>query len=498
MAKSSGPLAGAAPIESFQKAAFKDPSSSARYAIERRPDGYDLSFARDAGDVSGKRLLQWFVGSGSVGRSYLFSTEGFLFQAPVSWYSRTAHWDTSPGYKRSTLDLTRAIESGCLQCHASRPQPLAGTVNGFAAPPFLEGGVSCERCHGPGQLHIQRVSTKPPKLASLQIVNPRKLDPEARDSVCAQCHLTGAARIARFAKSREMYQPGDRLSSSLAVFVRTGPGSGVTATSHFERLQQSACKIASGDRLWCGSCHDPHEQPASSEAPAWYRTRCQTCHPTKSGCTETMAVRQQAADNCVGCHMPSSQSPGLDHVAFTDHSIPRRPQAPAPPKGETPVLTSFWTGSDERDEALAYSVIAMTEPAVRARAFRSLQKAAAQNPKDVAVLAQLAQFYDRTGAEDKAMEICEQVLQLDPSQTAAAVNLGTYYVKRGKTREAIDLWQGALKRNPGLSTARVNMAVAQFQNGQVAEAGQSLRKALEFDPDLDVAHRMLNQITARQ
>src|SRR5204863_336578 len=80
------------------------------------PEGYRLEFSRADSGVRGQRLLGWFVGSGRVARSYLSSLDGFLFQAPVSYYSLAAKWDISPGYQQHRfVHLTRAVGAGCLQ-----------------------------------------------------------------------------------------------------------------------------------------------------------------------------------------------------------------------------------------------------------------------------------------------------------------------------------------------------------------------------------------------
>ena len=188
MARSAGPVGAAGWRESFTHAEFTHPASGADYRISA---AYQLNFAR-AG-TQGQRQLSWFIGSGEVGRSYLFGAEGFLFQAPVSYYADAQKWDVSPGYQRKrTVELTRGVETACLQCHTSRIQPLAGpgAPNRFAAVPFLEGGVSCERCHGAGRAHVLKMGAKA-RTGGSGMVNPAKLDAARRDSVCAQCHLTG-------------------------------------------------------------------------------------------------------------------------------------------------------------------------------------------------------------------------------------------------------------------------------------------------------------------
>ena len=448
------------------------------------------------------RVLAWFIGSGRVGRSYLSSLDGFLFQSPVSYYSTAAKWDVSPGFQRyQSIHLTRAVESGCLQCHASRLQPVTGTQNRFGSPPFLEGGVSCEGCHGPGKDHVDRMTTGNHQGPG-GIVNPARLDAARRDSVCAQCHLTGEARIARVRAKREAYRPGQLLSDYSAFFVWSGArSSALTVNSHFEKLQQSSCKRASADRLWCGSCHDPHAEPEPAVRADFYRARCQKCHqPT--ACKETAEARRDARDDCVACHMPKSSVRDTEHAVYTDHSIPRRaiprraPEAAGATSGERR-LTPIWkTALDERDLGLAYAAVAGADSGLRERASELLRKAEARDSQDIAVLTQLAQLYDQAGEEDRSVALCERILRLDPTQVSVAINLGTYYMQHGRAPEAMRLWAGALSRNPGLTGARINLAVAQYQSGDADSAKATLLKAIEYDPDQETARRMLSEIRA--
>jgi hypothetical protein len=262
MSQSSGKVGTGAFLEKFDRADFSDPALKADYRVSPATEGYRLEFSRVDSGLRGERLLGWFVGSGRVARSYLSSLDGFLFQAPVSYYSLAGKWDISPGYQQHRfVHLTRAVGSGCLQCHASGLQPAGGTQNRFGDPPFREGGVSCERCHGPGKNHVSKMISGNRK-GPTEIVNPVKLDSARRDSVCAQCHLTGAARIPRAQAKDEAYRPGGLLADHFSYFVWTGADSPIMgANSHFEKLQQSSCKRASGERLWCGECHDTHRGP---------------------------------------------------------------------------------------------------------------------------------------------------------------------------------------------------------------------------------------------
>ena len=464
MARSSGEVIG---IES--EGAFAHQSSGVRYRVFRKDAAAWFGF--DFAGVQGSRRLEYFVGSGSVGRSYLYSVDGFLYQAPVSWYAAPARWDLSPGYQQyDSLYLSRGIEPVCLECHASRVQPVPGTTNGYRAPPFREGGVSCERCHGAGEAHVAGRG---------KMINPAGLAPDRRDSICAQCHLSGEARITR-AGAGGGFRPGDRLADTLAVFVWSG-GADMNVTSHFERLSESACKKASGDRLWCGSCHDPHRAPAEAERAGFYRAKCLQCH---------QAADCSRGQDCAGCHMPKRAVRDVQHSAYTDHAILKRRASTAVSR-ERKLVPFGGAQAGDREFGLAYAAV----PGFEKRALEYLERA---SQDDAEVLAHLAYLYESGGNPSKAAPLYEKALKMDPSQVAAAVNLGNTYIKRGQARDAIRLWRYALERSPGLETVRLSLAVALFRSGDRAGAEDCLLKLLSLNPGNKPARELLNEARRRR
>ena len=489
MAQSSGRIGEGTFKESFAHATFADARTGAVYRVAPADGGFRLGFSREETGVRGERVLSWFAGSGRVGRSYFFSLDGFLFQSPVSYYTQTAEWDVSPGFQRfARIYLTRDVEPGCLQCHASRLQPVAGTRNGYRNPPFLEGGVACERCHGPGKQHIASVRAGK---GIGTIVNPAKLAGARRESVCAQCHLTGAARIARRRAKSDTFRPSELLGDYSAFFVWADSGAAMKVTSHFERLAQSRCKRASGDKMWCGSCHDVHgsvTQDAQS-----YRARCERCHAV-SACKAPRENRAKLNDDCVSCHMPKSPVRDAEHSVYTDHSIPRiagAPRRPTPEAGGE--LVPFWSQApDPRDLGLAYAAVGDDD-----RAAPLLEAAQKRDSGDVAVLQQLAQIYDRRGETEQAVSLYQRILRMDQTEVAARVNLASIYARRGRSAEAIALWKAALARDPGLTGARSDLAVVEYRSGDRQAAEASLREALTMDPDDPTARRLLDEIRQR-
>jgi predicted CXXCH cytochrome family protein len=405
-----------------------------------------------------KKEFAYFVGSGATARGYLIAADGFLFEAPVAYYPLTKKWALAPGYERYGYPyVTRPILPGCLTCHATSLQPTANTQNGYRAPPFLEGGVACERCHAKTATHY---------------ANPAKLAADRRDSICAQCHLSGEARVMRAGADWQSYRPGDRLSDSTTVFVRPG-GSAMQVTSHVENLAQSRCKQSSSDRLWCGTCHDPHGAP---DVAAIQRT-CQGCHVCKA---------KQTA-RCIECHMPKSPVGDAQHVVYTDHSIPLRPRALKPPSKDAELVVFGGGKPSPRDLGLAYAIAGQPD-----RARLLLESAPLDRDPEAQVY--LAEIYRIAGDIARAAPLYERALAADPAQVTAMVGLGAIRFQQQRDAEAIRLWSDALARNPGLDLTRTNLAMAQWRSGDRAGAQTTLRKGLDLSPGFRPAIDLLQKL----
>src|SRR5258707_11565044 len=80
MARSSGVVSGTVPEGSFRHA-----NSETEYQIDRSG-----TVRVSRGSRSTERKLDYFIGSGATGQSFLYSENGFLFQAPITWYTQKA------------------------------------------------------------------------------------------------------------------------------------------------------------------------------------------------------------------------------------------------------------------------------------------------------------------------------------------------------------------------------------------------------------------------
>jgi predicted CXXCH cytochrome family protein len=489
MARSSGRLSESK--ESMERSEFRDSHSAYAYRVGREGGGYFLEFTQQRANppIQGRRPLEYFVGSGAHARSYMLSVDGFLYEAPAAYYANSSSWKPAPGYADTDFPyLTRPVLPGCLECHASGIQRLPATQNAYASPPFLEGAVACERCHGPGSDHIA---------LGAPMVNPAKLAARERDSVCEQCHLSGEIRVPKPGKDDLAFVAGGRLEDVLTVFVRSGSGSELRVTSHAENLAASTCKRASGEKLWCGTCHDPHSAPAPTEKAAFFRAKCLGCHEA-SDCRVSRAERQANSNDCIACHMPANPPSDIEHVVFTDHSVRRRPTAAASvsPRADAG-LTTFGSGkTTARDLGLAYAMVGLREnnSVYIERAFETLKEAASQTGADSLALAYLAQFYRDRKDDAHALPVYEQAWRMDPTQSAVAAALGAYRMQRGDLDEAIRFWNRALSISPALVLVRLNLAEALVRAGRQEEAQSVLRKALEFNPAFQPARDLLNRI----
>ena len=471
---------------------FSDKASGVHYRVFMRDGQPWMSYARDSeAGMQGERELLYFIGSGKKGRTYLFQQDGFLFEAPINWYSQEGRWNMTPAYTEALeIPMNLPSFSSCLNCHTSGVQPrIPGTRNRFTGAPFLHNGITCERCHGAGQGHVQG---KGP------IVNPAKLPAEQRDGICMECHFEGTAAVEQPAKRLSQFQPGEKLSDYIHYFLLAGNRpQNAEALSQFEALSLSLCKRKSGDKMWCGSCHDPHAQPAAAEKASYYRSRCLNCHGEAFG-----AKHHSDKPDCTQCHMPTLPSKDVAHTQSTDHRILRSPASGYSPAMSGSVRLEAFPESEAtqltaRDFALAWETLAQRgiEGATR-EAEEHLREALKEWPNDAGLLSDLGFVEQEHGHEKEARELYQRLLKIRPRSNTAAANLGILEARDGNLRRAVELWQAAFERVPYRSAIGMNLAMTFCAAGQKDEARQYVKRVLEFNPDYGKAKQLLAHLNS--
>ena len=480
---------------------FNDKTSGVRYRVYKKDEKVSMSYNRESEKFRGQRDLLYFIGSGRKGRSYLFSVQGFLFETPINWYSQEGRWGKTPAYAEAReipMNLPAFVD--CLNCHSSGLQPpVPGTDSKFAGKPFLHAGITCERCHGAGEGHLDAKGASLPATGSYSsgegasvvssIVNPAKLPADRRDAICMECHFEGTVAVEQPGKHLYQFQPGDRLSDYIHYFLLSGNHPETPqALSQVEALSLSACERKSGDKMWCGSCHDPHTEPALAEKAAYYRSKCVNCHGE-----EFAANHHPDKRDCTKCHMPALPSKDVAHTEGTDHRIRRYPTAAPLPRlqvrgREGAPLVSFPdrdpTQATTRDFALAWETLAQRNvEGGQQRAEEYLRKAVKERADDPVLLSALGFVELKHGHEKEARELYERTLQLDPLSNDAAANLGILEARSGNLNRAVELWQGVFSRVPYRSGIGLNLAVAFCVAGKSEGARKYLERVLEFNPD---------------
>jgi hypothetical protein len=291
-------------------------------------------------DVAGHEVfrttfkLEYVIGSGVNGYTFLVRRGDYLFQAPLSYYSRTKSWGLSPGYEAADYGFNRPVAAACIACHSGQPQPVKNREGLFGNLPFRELAIGCENCHGPGALHAAERShaTSASNAADRTIVNPRKLPARLAEDICMNCHQGGDTRILAHGKDYFDFRPGVPLRQTLAIVripLKRDEASESDLLEHHFSMQLSRCYLASAGRLSCLTCHRVHGIPRPDEAAAYYRNKCLTCHK-EADCRSPQTRRLERADNCAGCHLPKRDVETIAHSTLTNHRIISRPGEPLP------------------------------------------------------------------------------------------------------------------------------------------------------------------------
>lgn len=480
MGRSAEPASRASPLERFDPTAHTTFRVGA-YELRVEQTRAGMVHRVSARDAAGNPLPDYAVtpdlavGSGTRGRSYLTVEKGAVWQSPISWFTAAGRWDLSPGFDLGTGGR-RAIIPNCLFCHLNRADPVPGATNRYREPfPAGQLAIGCERCHGPGELHAaERSRGVMPAGPDTSVVNPKHLPPDLRASVCAQCHLQGQERVDRRGRRPDEYRPGLPFELFVTAFVRdTGPADGLRSVGQFEQLEKSRCFTATGGRLGCTSCHDPHAVPPAGTRDRHYRGRCLTCHESK-GCSEPLTRRQEKGDSCIGCHMPRADSSNVAHASVTDHRIPRRPARPGPPHGAPPggvPLVPFRigplgaTGPElERDLGIALARLASRTPPPTNPAAGSLPALAV----------------DRLTAAQA----------LWPGDVSVRLARSTAEAVRGRVRARLVAATAAAGLAPDSEDALAELATATILAGKYADAARIATRLVEMSPT-SVPHLVL-------
>jgi len=457
--------------------------------------------------------IEWIVGTDMNGQSALIRRGNSIFEAPLSYYSKTGSWSLSPGYQRGDYGFSRVIAPGCIFCHSGRPQPVADREGEYKNPPFTQLAIGCENCHGPGAAHVEEMDdgASYEKGKDPTIVNPGNLKPALANDLCMGCHQTGDTRVFQPGKTYQDFRPGMPLDRVMAILMVPPTRDNPPREDHVEHYYSmilSKCYKGSANnpaekQLRCITCHDPHVEPTATEAPAFFNGKCMSCH-TEQNCKASIAVRKQTApaDNCIGCHMQKREGVAIAHTSVTNHRIVAQPDEPFPDAAfqmTTAALPDLIYLNAESSNSTppaitllqAYSQLKEQSPAYAASYQRVLNELERSEPENALVQAALGHQALTANQWDAATEHLQESLKLNPAQPAVYADLSAVAEQKGEAAEAVTLQQKAVMLDPYNAPLQKALVLRLIDAKQYPEAEAAMEKYLENFPEDDFMRKML-------
>ena len=498
------------------------PSQGADFGVDRR-DGrtFHQESWRDGegktiGQVDGE--VRYVLGSGTRAFAFLIQRDDYLFQSPLTWYAQGKRWGLAPSFEGRDAKFDRQIAPGCLVCHANRFDHIEGTEGRYRLPIFKGLSIGCERCHGPGELHVRDPNRMPfDPLALVQqestIVNSAKLETDLREDVCRQCHLLGSAVIAKPGRELTDFRPGLPLRKFVDIFIKADDESADHPNAdHVEQMERSRCYRKSEGALGCISCHNPHERLEGEAATAHFRERCLKCHAEK-GCAEPEASRRKQVkdDSCVACHMPKGATSDVPHVSTTLHSIPRNGKQAlaeiaerakfADPLDDLRLVLfhrSVLTYEElkEADRSLGVALRTKGRPGA-VLALPLLEAALARRPDDLLAIESKGFALWGQGRDREALDVFERVLRQEPGRESTLEAAALVSSRLRRHEQAVVYWEKAIAVDPWRSSFRAELAHDLTRLQRWDEASKAARQCLALNPADTTARTALVLSTLR-
>lgn len=245
-------------------------------------------------------------------QQYLKREGNDLIVLPAQYNVPTGEW--KPYFPDQTAKRNWFTE--CAGCHATGVDPEKKT--------FVEMGIACEACHGPGSNHVEAV----PGYEIATIIQAGRLTPNLAAQICGSCHTRGRDKSGKYAYPVD-YQVHKGEGNIRLYFDEATPEnnpeyfwpSGESRYSNQQYLDWKQSEHAKVGVI-CVTCHNVHRSKTTlvstgdssnlldaiiSKTRLFEDTLCKSCHTTVQ---YRYAHRIHTFGSCVRCHMPRVASIG--------------------------------------------------------------------------------------------------------------------------------------------------------------------------------------------
>ena len=256
-----------------------------------------------------------------IGRRQNFLTKfpnGELHILPVEWDVKSKSWvnldgvdNNHPGKDEFWADKKMVWQYRCGGCHVTGIQINYDKKSDSFDTTWVDLGIGCEACHGPGSNHVKAASVYF-SYEKENIINPAKLPWRLRAMICGQCHNWGVS-TADISDSNEDYPekysyaygflPGKPLYLSYIEDLDD-------SKKHHQQYNEWSESEHAKAGIMCTTCHGVHQEGDIKNAMTKLTpdSLCMDCHKTLQ---RRAAHRIHTFGSCVACHMPETK--GYEH-----------------------------------------------------------------------------------------------------------------------------------------------------------------------------------------
>ena len=259
--------------------------------------------------------VQYTLGNRRIQHYLTTLADGRIIVLPPTWDVLRKNWfhnldiddpEEAPGTQ------VQIWNKSCYGCHVSQEQKNFDAQKNSYQTAWLDFGINCERCHGPGAEHAAFYA-KPGHQGKPEhdVVLQTKLDAARNTAVCAQCHSFRDILVDNFAAGDDYY---DHFLPILEFSQAPGGDPAYWADGRPRRFStdafgfwQSECYLKG--KATCLDCHVvPHNTDVDKnpQLKPELNTLCTRCHQAEGASltSHTHHAEKSTGSSCVECHMP--------------------------------------------------------------------------------------------------------------------------------------------------------------------------------------------------